>query len=90
MAERHRLRIAVDVIHEGPKLSPSAQQLVAKEFSTLGHVIAFQDIKNIEVVYTDPDERVTYTHYHDGGSGYCDMRSGCLQQAQDELNQEDL
>jgi hypothetical protein len=91
MTERHRLRVAVDVIYEGPKLSPTAQRNVAAEVSTETHVIAFQDIKNVEVVYIPLDQRTFYAHHHNSeDGGYCREKSGCIQQAQDGLNQEDL
>lgn len=88
----HRVRFSVDVIIKGPKLSPSAMNRVAKEVSTHAHVLAFQDIKNVEVVYTPVDDRVVYAHYHDGSQGYCDIggKSSCLLQAQDGFDQEDL
>jgi len=88
MTDKHRLRMTIDIIHDGPKLSPSAQVNVGKELSTLGHTLAFEGIKNVEVIYTPRDERVVYVHYHDSDGGYC--REGCLDQAQDGLNQEDL
>lgn len=91
MADKHRLRITIDVIHDGPKLSPTAQQLVGREASTLVHTVAFNDIKNIEVVYTPVDDRTFYTHYHSSPEGnYCRETNGCLEQAQDGLDQEDL
>lgn len=91
MADRHRLRITTDYIYEGTKLSPSASLNVARELSTLGQTIAFRDIKNIEVVYIPMDERVVYSHHHvsDGGS-YCRETTGCLEQAQDGLDQSNL
>jgi hypothetical protein len=91
MADRHRLRVTTDYIYEGPKLSPTAQLNVAKELSSLGHTVAFGDIKNVEVVFTPKDERVVYAHHHSASGGnYCREDRGCLEQAQDGLDQEDL
>lgn len=91
MVDRHRLRITTDYIYEGTKLSPSASRNVAREVSTLGHTIAFQGIKNVEVVYTPVDERVLYAHHHASeGGNYCRVRNGCIEQAQDSYDQTDL
>ena len=85
----NRLRLTVDVIHTGTRLSPTAMRRVAEETSTHVHVLGLQDIKNVEVAYRPMDDRVLYAHYHDSSNGrYCD--NGCLPQAQDGYNQSDL
>jgi hypothetical protein len=88
----HRARFAVDVIYKGTKLSPSALRRVGKEISTHAHVLAFEDIKNVEVQFTPAEERTIYAHHHVGDAGYCDSggKQSCLIQAQDGLGQEDL
>jgi len=87
MEQPHRLRLTVDVIYKGPKLPPSVTKLVARNLATHAHVLAFEDIKNIEVVFGDRDSRVVYAHHHDGSGDYC---SNCLRQAEDGYDQEDL
>jgi hypothetical protein len=84
--ERHRLRISYDVIYEGPRLSPSASRRVAEQACTLGHVLAFEDVKNVTVEFL-PDKTV-YAHHHDSSGDYCRIRNGCLEQASDGLNQD--
>lgn len=90
MSERRRLRVTTDYIIEGPELSEDDQLKVAMEVSSLGQTIAFQDLKDIEVVYIPAQFRVVYAHYHssDEEGSYC--RNGCLDQAQDTHNQEDI
>lgn len=87
----HRIRLTVDVIYEGPKLSPSASALVANNLATHAHVLAFEDIKNVEVVFKPAPERVAYAHHHESeDGGYCRVSGGCLEQAQDALDQNNL
>lgn len=93
MEELHRLRVAVDVIHTGPKLSPTARNRVAHEVATHAHTLGFESVKNATVVFGERDDRVVYAHYHDSPSdgAYCDVRGqGCLTQGRDGYNQEGL
>ena len=85
-----RVRFTVDVIVKGTRMSPSAMRNVGMEISTLAHVVAFENVKNVSVVYTDKEDRVVYAHRHDAAEGYCRERNGCLEAAQDGLSQEDL
>lgn len=90
MPDRRRLRVTVDYIIEGPELTQIQQQEVGHEVYSMGQAVAFQDLKENEVVIMPAQTRVVYTHYHDSDEegGYC--REGCLEHAQDTHNQEDV
>lgn len=90
MADLHRVRFTVDVIYDGPKLSPTAMRNVGREVSSLAHVVGFENVKNVSVVYTPKENRVVYAHHHDASSGYCQVKNGCITAAQDGLSQADL
>jgi len=91
--DRHRLRVTMDFIYEGPQLSPSAARNVALEAYSGGQLTAFEEIKNVELVYTPVDDRVVYAHHHSSPEpgDHCRVSGGCIHTiSNDGLNQDDL
>ena len=91
--DRHRLRVTMDFIYEGPLLSPTAMHNVASESFGAAQLMAFDDIKNVEAVYIPVDERVVYAHHHSSPEpgDHCRVKGGCITTiSADGLNQDDL
>ena len=84
MAEdKVRERFVVDIaLEEGIELSDRQRAAIAQHISTLGHVLALEDIPGVRVLH--PQSKIAYGHRHESTRrAACRM---CMIYAEDEQN----